>query len=384
MDNTGHHMKLFPAFPPVSTNEWEDKINSDLKGADYEKKLVWKTGEGISVKPYYRKEDLESLEFTGARGGYPPVNKENNNWIIRQDITSTDLEEANKLALDAIKKGANAIGFCANKITTHKEMSQLLAGIDLTKTAVNFISSRSYPLTLELFNYVVSHRGVDFELVKGSLNFDPISFLLLRGDFYNSGESNFEEAEYIINTLQKKLPKVKAITINGHYFSDAGSTIVQELAFTIASANEYLYELTKKGFSVDTVAQRMILSFSIGSDYFFEIAKLRAARLLWTKLVEQYIPTESASSEIFIHSVTAMWNKTVYDPYVNMLRTTTEGMAAALGNTDSLTILPFSASFKDEDDFSFRIARNQQLILKEEVYLDKVVDPGLGSYILKT
>ena len=214
----------------------------------------------------------------------------------------------------------------------------------------------------------------------GSLNFDTISYLLLHGDFYQSKQGNFDEAEYLIQTIRKKLQGFRPITINGHLFNNAGATLVQELAFSLASGNEYLAALTSKGLPVDSVADSLQFSFGIGSNYFMEIAKLRAARLLWSTIVEQYHPE---STKMFIHSTTSLWNKTVYDPYVNLLRTTTEGMSAAIGNTDSMTILPFDFPYKNESEFSRRIARNQQLILKEEAYLDKIVDPAAGSYYVE-
>jgi methylmalonyl-CoA mutase len=179
------------------------------------------------------------------------------------------------------------------------------------------------------------------------------------------------------------LPGFHAITINGHLFQNAGATLVQELAFSLASGNEYMANITSKGLPVDRVAESLRFSFGIGSNYFMEIAKLRAARLLWTAIVEQYQPENTESSRMFIHSTTSLWNKTVYDPYVNLLRTTTEGMSAAIGNTDSMTILPFDFPYKDESEISRRIARNQQLILKEEAYLDKIIDPAAGSYYIE-
>jgi methylmalonyl-CoA mutase len=387
MDIQNKRVKLFSEFPPVSTTEWEEKIKADLKGAEYEKKLIWKTDEGFPVRPYYRSEDLRELSYLNGLPGEAPfvrgVKKENNNWIIRQDIATENIEEANRIALDAVEKGADAIGFRVKEITTHKQMSQLLKGIDLEKTKIDFISSRSYPLTLELFIYEINHRALDGSKVSGSMNFDPISFLLLTGDFYNSLESNLDEAEYLIHTLNKKLPNFRTVVVNGGLFSNAGATVVQELAFSLASANEYLNDLIGKGFSVDTVSQKMFFSFGIGSNYFMEIAKLRAARLLWAALVDQYKPEDPQSLKMFIHSTTSKWNKTIYDPYVNMLRTTTEGMSAILGNADSVAILPFDASYREDNNFSRRIARNQQLILKEEAYLDKIVDPSSGSYYIE-
>ncbi|MCX6252469.1 MAG: methylmalonyl-CoA mutase family protein [Bacteroidetes bacterium] len=388
MDPQEKNKHLFSEFPPVSTEQWEELIRYDLKGADYDKKLIWKTDEGFDVRPYYRGEDLENLEYLRSLpGDYPFVrgNKnQRNNWIIRQDFHSADLHEANRLALEAIAKGTDAVGFNVKEITTHKQINQLLEGIDLTRTGIHFISSRSYPLTLELFIYEVGHRQLGGEKISGSINFDPISFLLLTGNSCFSGNNNFEEAEYLINTAYKRLPEMKVITVNGHYYQDAGSTLVQELAFSLASGHEYLSELVSKGFSADVIAPRIQFCLATGSDYFLEIAKLRAARLLWAKIVEQYHPENQGSMNMFIHSVTSMRNKTIYDPFVNMLRTTTEGMAAAIGNADSISILPFDLTYKDPDDFSLRIARNQQLIFKEESHLDKTIDPAAGSYYIES
>jgi methylmalonyl-CoA mutase len=387
MGKKDHYKKLFSELPPIPTSQWEEKIIADLKGADYEKKLIWKTDEGIDVKPYYRAEDLEGLEYLSTLPGEDPfvrgVKKDKNDWIIRQDIYTEDIAEANGIARDAISRGAGAIGLDVKKITSHKQMQQLLQGIDLARTGINFIASRSYPLTLELFIYEIAHRGLEGTKIAGSLNFDAISFLLLHGNFYQSKQGNLDEAEYLIQTIRKKLPGFHAISINGHLFNNAGATLVQELAFSLASGNEYLADLTSKGLPADTVAGSLQFSFGIGSNYFMEIAKLRAARLLWSTIVEQYKPENPKSTEMFIHSTTSLWNKTVYDPYVNLLRTTTEGMSAAIGNTDSMSILPFDFPYRDESEFSRRIARNQQLILKEEAYLDKIVDPAAGSYYIE-
>ncbi len=388
MEKKDQDKRLFSEFSPVSTSQWEEKIRTDLKGADYQKKLIWKTDEGINVKPYYRAEDLEGIEYLSALPGEKPfvrgVKKVKNDWIIRQDIYTGDIAEANRIAVDAVSRGAGAVGLNVKVVTSHKQMQQLLKGIDITKTGINFMSSRSYPLTLELFIYEIANRGLEGTSIEGSLNFDAISYLLLHGDFYQSKQSNLDEAEYLIQTIRKRLPGFRTITINGHLFHNAGATLVQELAFSLASGNEYMTNLTSKGLPAGNVNASLQFSFGIGSNYFMEIAKLRAARLLWTTIVEQYRPENPESSRMFIHSTTSLWNKTVYDPYVNLLRTTTEGMSAAIGNTDSMSILPFDFPYKDESEISRRIARNQQLILKEEAYLDKIVDPAAGSYYIES
>lgn len=378
---------LFHEFPPVTVDEWEEKIRKDLKGADYTKSLIWETPEGFPVKPYYRSEDLEGLEYLKVLPGEFPFirgfRKGGNNWLIRQDIQSVQAGEANRTAQNAILNGAQAIGFNAREITTHQQLRKLLEGIDLTQVAIHFFGSRSYPLTAELLLYEIDRQKVDPDRIHGSIDFDPLSYLLVHGDFYVSLANNMDEAEYLVKKMQKRIPQFKVISVNGNRFQDSGSTLVQELAFALASGNEYLAGLTEKGFSPDTIATRISFTFALGSNYFLEIAKLRAARLLWSKIVARYQPDDLSSCRMYLHCVTARWNKTIFDPYVNMLRTTTEGMSGALGNADSIAILPFDMAYHPPDPFGERIARNQQRIFKEESYLDKVTDPASGAYLIE-
>jgi methylmalonyl-CoA mutase len=180
------------------------------------------------------------------------------------------------------------------------------------------------------------------------------------------------------------LPGFRVINVSGNTFANAGSTIVQELAFSLASGADYLAELTDRGISIDKIVPRMQFTFAVGSNYFFEIAKMRAARLLWSKIVEQFKPENKDSQKMFIHATTLNWNKTVYDAHVNLLRTTTEAMSAIIGGIDSLAVAPFDVAYKASDDFSRRIARNQQIVLKEESYMNKIVDPAAGSYYIES
>ncbi len=387
MDNTTHK-NLFGEFPPVPTEAWEEKILADLKGADYAKKLIWNTGEGFDVRPYYRDADLAGLDHLHALPGEIPftrgVKKRKNDWIVREDILTPDLTRINPIARNAVARGAGAIGLKANEVTTHKELSDLLSGIDFTRTGIHFISAKTYPLVLEFLIYELNHRGMKGDLLQGSVNFDPLGFLLLHGNFYIGWEYAIEEAEYLLGIVRDKLPGFRVMTVNGHYFQDSGSTLVQELAFSMGCAAEYLAALTDRGASVDDVAPCFQLSLAVGPSYFLELAKFRAARLLWSRLVETFGAKREESYRLFIHATTATWNKSVFDPYVNMLRTTTESMSAALGNADSITVTPFDQPYHTPDEFSRRIARNQQLVLKEESYLDKIVDPGAGSYYIET
>jgi len=379
--------KLFGTFPPVSTSEWEARITDDLKGADYQKKLIWKTSEGFEVKPYYRDEDTQGIAFMNAAPGeYPYVrgsHTQSNDWQIRQDIETDDIEEANRLAVDAVKRGATGLGLVAEDISTDKDVEDLLKGISLKDVAIHFGAASSYPSLIKVIAAYIKSQKLAADKVRGSFDFDPISYLLLNGDFWKSEKSDMAEVATMVKLGKELMPSMKVINVNGHYFNSAGATMVQELGFALASGAEYLTLTAKAGIPVDDVAQRMMFSFGVGSNYFMEIARLRAARLLWAKIVEQYKPQDEASMQMWIHSNTSAWNKTLFDPYVNLLRTTTEAMSAIIGGTQSLSILPFDTFYKDPDEFSNRLARNQQIILKEEVYLDKVVDPAAGSYYIE-
>jgi len=379
--------KLFSTFPKIATSEWEARILADLKGADYQKKLVWKTSDGFDVKPYYREEDTLGIGSVNTMPGeYPFVrgnNPTSNNWEIRQDIETDDETEANLLAIDAIKRGATGIGLVAADLENEADVEALLKKINPTEVAIHFGAAPSYPALIRIVGANAKTQKLPLAKLKGSFDFDPISFLLLNGDFWKSEKSDLAQVAAMIKLGKEFMPSMKVINVNGHYFNSAGATMVQELGFSLASGNDYLALATTAGVSVDDIAQRMMFSFGVGSNYFMEIARLRAARLLWAKIVEQYKPASETSMQMHIHCNTSAWNKTLFDPYVNLLRSTTEAMSAIIGGTQSLSILPFDTFYKDPDEFSNRLARNQQIILKEEVYLDKVVDPSAGSYYIE-
>jgi methylmalonyl-CoA mutase len=380
--------KLFQEFPPVSTEAWEKVIEADLKGADYEKKLVWNTNEGIKVKPYYRAEDIQHLlhinvnpnEFPYVRG-----NKADNSWEIRQDIQVHDLSEANKQALEAVERGATALGIIPHgKIKTAADFSSLVKGIHFGCINFNLQSCRSGNV---VFDFVVSeakNQGYDLSAMEGSVTFDPLTVLTNSGNFIANEKADFETLKALVEKAKATMPKYKVIGVNGSNVQESGGTIVQELAYTLAQANEYLGRLTDLGLSVDDITPRMQFIFATGANYFFEIAKIRAFRLMWANVVEAYNPKNKEVAKAFIHCNTAKINMTVFDPYVNMLRGTTESMSAVIGGADSVSVRPFDAPYKQASSFSNRIARNTQIILKEEAYLDTVADPAAGSYYIES
>ncbi|MBQ0016549.1 MAG: methylmalonyl-CoA mutase small subunit [Bacteroidales bacterium] len=379
--------KLFSEFPPISTEKWEEVINKDLKGADYDKKLVWKTIEGFNVKPYYRAEDLEGLEYLDSNPAQKPYTRgkkaDNNVWDIRQDIRCHDLKQANAYALDAVKRGANSIGFCAKEVASLSDMELLLQGINPEEVKINFTCTRDTMGVLKLFVQYLKAKGYNTQKVAGSCGWDMFHHALKHGAFKKGEEGDLAAAKALIEYAKEELPLFRTITIHGSQLHDAGSNIVQELGFSMAAANELIARLTEMGCKMEHVASSIQLTFATGSNYFMEIAKIRAARLLWSKIVEQYNPQCDCAYKIFIHATSSQWNKSVFDPYVNMLRTTTETMSAAIAGADSISTIPFDNAYKPADDFGYRIARNQQLLLKEESYMDKIVDPAAGSYYIE-
>ena len=379
--------KLFSEFPPVSTEKWEEAINKDLKGADYDKKLVWHTIEGFNVKPYYRAEDLEGLEYLDTNPGQQPYTRGKqtggNVWEVRQDIHVADPVEANRIALDAVERGATSLGLCAKQIATVDDMAALLKGIYINAVSINFMCSHDYLSVLRLYVDYAKREGYNPAELRGSCDFDMFRYALTHGRFHRGEEGDLQMAKELVEYAHQELPKFRVLTVGSNLLHNAGSNIVQELGFGLAAANELVARLTDLGCKMEHVGRSIELSVGVGSTYFMEIAKIRAARLLWSKIVDQYKPECECPYKLFINATTSRWNQSVYDPYVNMLRSTTEAMSSAIAGADSISVLPFDNAYKEADDFGYRIARNQQLLLKEESYLDKIVDPAAGSYYIE-
>jgi methylmalonyl-CoA mutase len=373
---------LFSEFPSVSTQAWMDKITADLKGADFEKKMVWKTSEGFNVRPFYRSEDLENLQYLNSLPGeFPYVRgtRTDNKWFVRQDICASNPAEANAKAIEVLGKGVDSVGF-----KFHKEEEFAAGQVDTvlkniaSDVEVNFETAHGNKKLIEAIvtNFKANKRA------QGSLNFDPIGKFTITGKTCTTVDTMLDYAADVVKT-GKELSQFKSLAVNGKYFNNAGASIVQELAFSLAMGAEYLTKLTDRGLTIDEVAGAIKFNFGVGGNYFMEIAKLRAARMLWATIVDQYKPANGEVRKMQIHCETSQFNKTIFDANVNMLRTQTEAMSAALGGCNSLTVLPFDKIFKKSDAISERIARNQQLLLKEESHFDKIVDPSAGSYYIE-
>lgn len=377
--------KLFSDFPPVSTQEWMDKIQVDLKGADYEKKLVWKTNEGFKVKPFYRQEDLEGLKTTdGLPGEYPylrGIKKDDNTWFIRQDIRVDDPAEANAKALDILNKGIDSLGFhVPAKSLDAGFIRTLLKDICCECIELNFTTCQRHTLQLaELLVAYFNEKGYDPEKIQGSVNFDPVSKMLQKGKDLSGIVAKGAELVKVLAPF----PKFRCIAVNSLKLNNAGAYIYQELGYALAWGNYYLNALVEAGIPVDLAARKIKFNFGISSNYFMEIAKFRAARMLWADIVKAYGPTEECACKMVAHAETSTFNLTLFDAHVNLLRTQTEAMSAAIAGVNSITVTPFDKVYETPNEFSERIARNQQLLLKEEAHLNRIVDAAGGSYYIE-
>ena len=379
--------KLFEQFPPVSTKEWMYKITADIKGADFNKKLVWKTTEGFDVMPFYRQEDIAKLKYINTLPGEFPFlrgNKINNNWRIRQDIEVTDYQAANEKAFKLVVNGVDSLGFIIAdpETVSEKNFDLLLKDICPETVELNFLSDGKAKEMLGIFNAYINKRGTDPDKIPGAIETDPISRLMLNGTLCVPVGQGFDYLAGVVASASI-LPKFRAVHLNASNIRNAGGDIIQELAFGISMGAEYIAQLTGRGIKPDTAASKIRFSFGTGSEFLPETAKLRAARLLWSAVVSKYLPGNNSFPGMEIHCVTGRWNKTEKDPYTNIIRTQTEAMSAILGGADSLTVEPFDIVFRKPNEFSERIARNQQLILREESWFGKVADPAGGSYYIE-
>ena len=377
--------KLFTEFTAPTTQEWLDKIQVDLKGADFQKRLVWRTNEGFNVQPFYRREDLTDLKTVDSLPGEFPFvrgnKKDNNLWFVRQDIDAQDAKAANAKALDVLNKGVDSLGFKIPGKSVSKEfVAELLDGILPQYVELNFNTCQRH--CVELAQVLVEYfkeKNYPLAELKGSVNFDPISKILVKG---KDVSPVLEQAKPLIETLTE-LPGYKCINVNSYKLNNGGAYIYQELGYALAWGAEYLNLLTEAGVDATEAAKRIKFNMGVSENYFMEIAKFRAARLLWAQIVKQYEPQCDCACQMHVCAITSEYNQTLFDSYVNLLRSQTETMSAAIANVDSIIVTPFDKPYEVPTEFAERIARNQQLLLKEEAHFDKLVDVAGGSYTIE-
>ena len=377
--------KLFSEFQAPTTQEWLDKIEVNLKGADFQKRLVWRTNEGFNVQPFYRREDLKDLKAVDSLPGEFPFvrgnKKDNNLWFVRQDIKADDAKAANAKALDVLNKGVDSLGFqIAGKDVSKEFVATLLDGILPQYVELNFKTCQRHCVELaEILVAYFKEKAYPLDELKGSINFDPISKMMCKG---KDTSAALEFAKPLIEAL-KELPGYKCINVNSVQLNNAGAYIYQELGYALAWGAEYLNLLTEAGVDATEAANRIKFNMGVSENYFMEIAKFRAARLLWAQIVKQYEPKCDCACQMHVCAYTSEYNQTLFDSYVNLLRSQTETMSAALANVDSIVVTPFDKPYEQPTEFAERIARNQQLLLKEEAHFDKLVDVAGGSYTIE-
>ncbi len=351
---------LFSEFPSVSTEQWMERVTADLKGADFDKKLVWKNLTGINIQPCYNIEsNIKQLKNTG---------KNSQSLVNYRNVAVVSAEEGNKLAVKAVDEGINGIIF---QLKENVSAEILLKGIDLNEIAVSFdIASNAIGFTTDL---VKEAKGKD---LKGYINTGVISNYVTSGSF---DENQIEVTAELVK-LTTDFPKFKAITISGTEYLDSGANQVQEIAYTLNSLVFLIEKLSGKGVGVQSIFDNLNFKLAIGLEYFVEIGKFRAFNSLLAEVAAKYGVMEFSKT---ITAKTSIWSKSVTDAETNMLRATTETMSAILGNVDGILVDAYDKEFKETSDFSSRIAGNITTILREESYFGKVANPVDGSYYIE-
>ena len=346
---------LFTNFAPVSAKEWKQKIQFELKGADYNETLIWNSPDDIKVKPFYDKEDVKEVISVTTKAS---------EFKICQNIFVHDINKSIERALDSLARGAESIRFTIEDETIAIE--KLLEKLPLESTPIFFhLNFISIDFVQKIESIATKRKATIY------CNIDPIGQLAKEGNWFTTSEKNNFET---LNNLVKRDNALSLISVNGALYQNSGATIVQQIAYTLAHANEYFnhIELSKP--------QTMVLEIAVGTNYFFEIAKLRAIRLLFNLIAKEY--NQNWNCHLVVTPTKR--NKTLYDYNVNMLRTTTECMSAILGGANTIANLPYDALYHKDNEFGDRIARNQLLILKNESYFDKVNNPSDGSYYIES
>jgi methylmalonyl-CoA mutase len=392
-------LDLRKEFPPPSLEEWKQAVVASLKGADFDKVMRTKTYEGITLKPIYTKEDVAGLGFTDALPGEAPHQRGNapqgfasQGWKVAQAQTTQDLAALNREILDELSRGLSAV----NLVLKHDDFP---AGIELRSaedlaTALKGVDLKAAPLMVQmdmddpdLFSWLeefCAQTKQDLSQLDGCLGFDPTGEFARKGFLNLPLEDVWSWVGAEVARRVEKAPRLRCLSIDATVYASSGASAVQELAFALSTAIGYIQGLQASGLEIDKIAPLFQVKFSLGSNLFMEIAKIRAFRMLWSEMVKAFGGNDE-SRRIWIHGKTSTFNKSGYDLYVNMLRTSTEGFAGVVAGVDSLEIDRFDATLDVEaTEFSKRLARNQQLILAEEAHLSRVADPAGGCYYIES
>ncbi|RBW70877.1 methylmalonyl-CoA mutase family protein [Bacillus taeanensis] len=399
--------KELARFSIPTYKEWRSVTEKILKSSSFNS-LFTSTYEDIILQPIYEKADDFHSSYPSDfpyRRGTNAVKKSNKAWEISQELLGAVPTKVNKKLLHALKHGQTAVhlvlddaskrGFDPDEvppewvgrkgvsIATIDDMKEIFQGVDLSKTPL-FIhtGALSLPLFVLLQSYLKNH-SLSSAALQGTIGMNPLGMLSVDGILQSPLNVYYDSMANIITWSKQNSPSLRTVLVEGHPFHNGGASAVEELAFSIACGVEYLRALLERNVSIEDAASSFSFSFSIGSNFFMEIAKFRAARVLWASIVEAFGGSNN-HSKIWIHARTSEWNKTIYDPYVNMIRSTVEAFAAAASDIDSLHISSFNEPIQSSTSFAERIARNTHFILQEEANFNKIIDPGGGSFYIES
>jgi methylmalonyl-CoA mutase len=381
------------SFPIPSFEEWKQEVEKSLNGKPFEK-LYSTTYENITIKPIYTRYDLEPLAHVEQYPGFPgyvrgtkPNGYIREPWKVSQEISASSPKEWNEIVKHDLERGQTEIHIVLERlgfpVTSLDDIESMFSGISLDMYSLRVDAGVQSLSFLALFAAYLQKRQIPFDAVRGTIGMDPVGVLAEKGQLSTSLAALYDVMADVTKWAKENMPDVKTVIVRGEPYHNGGANAVQELAFAFATAVEYINECLDRGLAIDDIARRIQFSFAVGSNFFMEIAKLRAARLVWSNIVQAFGGSEQ-SQKIAMHARTSYFTKTVYDPYVNMLRATAEAFAATIGGADSLHVSPFDEAIGRADEFSRRIARNTQLILLEEAHIANVIDPAGGSYYVET
>ena len=353
--------RFLAEFPPVGTEQWEHVIRESVKGADYASKLIWHPEEGLAVRPYYRANDLAGLGFLDAAPGTFPFvrgHRTTGEWLIREEVAIRDLEEANRTACNAIAAGCDEIAFHCPRLENSFDFALLLKNLDEIPVHFKGLDHKSTLLLIDRLKMRPSAAVVSTDL-------DPLADIDHSVEIFGDAPAGF-----------------RPFVIHAEEFQECAAGAIEEVGFALSAAVEFVAEMQKRGIALDCIASSLAFSFAMGPEFFVQIAKLRAFRMVWAKAVESFGGMQEAGIAS-IHACTARWNKTIYNPHGNTLRATTEVISAILGGADVISAAPFDECYKEPDTNSRRLARNIQILLKKEALLSLVADPLGGAYAIE-
>ena len=412
MSKLSDNLELRKDFPSTSFEDWKKAAEKDLKGQSYNKSLITKTYEGIDLQPIYTQENIKDnplLENFPGYNNYVRGNKTEGNlkngWMVSQELPYYSPREYNEALKYDLERGLTAIYFKPDLATllskdpesainggqgksgtsavSLEDLEECFRDIDLTKHPLFVNGGFSAMQIFSLFVSYFRKSGTDIKKLNAAFLSDPFVFAMRTGVTPYNMETAFDEIYNVTKWTADNKLNIKTIGVCGYEYVNAGGSAVQELGYAMASAVEYINQMLKRGLTIDEAAPRFFFTFGISTNYFMEVAKLRAARIIWSNIIDAYKGKED-SKKMFIHSKTSFYNQAKNDIYVNLLRTTTEAFSAVAGGADSIYTSPFDETVGLPDEFSRRLARNTQIVLREESHLNSVIDPAGGSYYVET